>query len=71
MSASRPEDVQEILSNIPDIDAFNSHLHQMLFGTHGLFMVLEMSDALEAIMTVGKVLRVGAVLGPASMNMPN
>merc|ERR1712217_648461 len=36
MSAARPEDVEEILSRIPDVSGFNDHLQEMLFGNTGL-----------------------------------
>eukprot|EP00929_Paragymnodinium_shiwhaense_P089003 TRINITY_DN49276_c0_g1_i2.p1 TRINITY_DN49276_c0_g1~~TRINITY_DN49276_c0_g1_i2.p1 ORF type:complete len:384 (-),score=46.73 TRINITY_DN49276_c0_g1_i2:32-1183(-) len=36
MQAARKEDVQEILSKIPDVDAFNAKLHELLFSRNGL-----------------------------------
>jgi len=36
MEAARPEDVQEILSRIEDVAAFNRRLREMLLGRHGL-----------------------------------
>jgi len=47
MKAARPEDAQEILSKIPDVTAFNAHLHDMLFGSQGLFFTWAKLDLIE------------------------
>jgi len=47
MNASRPEDVHEILSKIPDVDGFNIRLHNLLFGDMGMFTLWNLEDCLQ------------------------
>jgi len=65
MKAARPEDVQEIISKIPDVPAFNAHLQDMLFGSTGLFSSWAKFDLVEQAAEVAKV----ALLARASKKL--
>eukprot|EP00929_Paragymnodinium_shiwhaense_P006378 TRINITY_DN10968_c0_g2_i1.p1 TRINITY_DN10968_c0_g2~~TRINITY_DN10968_c0_g2_i1.p1 ORF type:complete len:456 (-),score=79.89 TRINITY_DN10968_c0_g2_i1:345-1712(-) len=49
MEAARPEDVQDILSKIPDVDAFNARLHELLHSRTGLLAQWAKFDELAMI----------------------
>jgi len=55
MQAARLEDVQEILSKIPDVVAFNAHLQSLLFGHAGLFAMWAKFDIVEQAAQVGRI----------------
>mmetsp|Transcript_1252 Transcript_1252/g.2885 ORF Transcript_1252/g.2885 Transcript_1252/m.2885 type:complete len:688 (+) Transcript_1252:118-2181(+) len=55
MQAARPEDVQEILAEIPDVPTFNAHLQSLLFGEIGLFALWASFDVVELAAEVGRV----------------
>merc|ERR1719471_2265401 len=58
MQASRPEDVQLILADIPDTDAFNRHLKSMIFNPDtGLFAEWRYSDSSEQMTRIGHMAR--------------
>mmetsp|Transcript_18883 Transcript_18883/g.48446 ORF Transcript_18883/g.48446 Transcript_18883/m.48446 type:complete len:141 (+) Transcript_18883:3-425(+) len=56
MRASRPEDIVEILDAIPDKDAFNKHLHSMIFDEHsGLLALWEGQDTIDKMDAAGRI----------------
>ena len=55
MKASRPEDVQHILSKIPDRAAFNARLQALLFDS--IVANWKALDLHDKLMKVGKVMR--------------
>lgn len=57
MKASRPEDVAEILSKIPDKDAFNARLQDMIFGQSGLLPCWTCLDGEQKLVHIGWWLR--------------
>ncbi|CAJ1443668.1 unnamed protein product [Effrenium voratum] len=62
MQASRPEDVQEILSKIPDIDTFNEALHKLILDPQlGILAQWVDLDAVRQMEEVGRLLRWGKV----------
>jgi len=59
MQATRKEDVEEILSGIPDKDAFNRHLRDVIFNTqHGLLASWKGADAAQRMVQVGRTLQI-------------
>eukprot|EP00929_Paragymnodinium_shiwhaense_P078679 TRINITY_DN40801_c0_g1_i2.p1 TRINITY_DN40801_c0_g1~~TRINITY_DN40801_c0_g1_i2.p1 ORF type:complete len:568 (+),score=90.77 TRINITY_DN40801_c0_g1_i2:426-2129(+) len=65
MEASRPEDVSEILSKIPDADAFNQHLQQMLLGDRGLLVLWTSMDEFTMVARLGQVAHMAKTLRKA------
>ena len=58
MKASRPEDVVEILAKIPDKEAFNSKLQELIFDSNvGLVAAWKNADALWQMEEVSHVLK--------------
>lgn len=57
MKASRPEDVAEILSKIPDKEAFNERLQDMIFGQSGLLPCWTCLDGEQKLVHIGCWLR--------------
>ena len=58
MKASRPEDVEEILSKIPDKAAFNQNLQELIFDQHdGLLANWHHADALQHMEKASHVLK--------------
>eukprot|EP00928_Gymnodinium_smaydae_P000853 TRINITY_DN10313_c0_g1_i3.p1 TRINITY_DN10313_c0_g1~~TRINITY_DN10313_c0_g1_i3.p1 ORF type:complete len:502 (+),score=64.44 TRINITY_DN10313_c0_g1_i3:33-1508(+) len=58
MRASRPEDVEEILSHIPDTDAFDCFLQELIFDKHvGLLASWHGMDAAQRMGNVGRLIR--------------
>ena len=57
MKASRPEDVVEILAKIPDKDAFNTKLQELIFDSNGLLTAWKNADALQQMEEVSHVLK--------------
>merc|ERR1712176_1185846 len=55
MQASRPEDVAEILANIPDKDGFNQRLQALMFGK--LIPHWSNLDAREQVAVLGRLAR--------------
>jgi hypothetical protein len=51
--AARPEDKQEILARIKNVDTFNEHLQWLIFGSEGLFK--DMVDGVLQWRSVGKI----------------
>ena len=48
MKASRPEDVVEILANIPDKEVLDAKLQELIFNSHlGLLAAWKNADALQ------------------------
>ena len=57
MKASRPEDVEEILSKIPDKTAFNRNLQDLIFDQRfGLLANWRHADALQQMEQASRVL---------------
>ena len=58
MKASRPEDVVEILAKIPDKEAFNSRLQELIFDSNvGLLAAWKNADALQQMEEVSHLLK--------------
>lgn len=58
MQASRPEDVEEILSKIPDKAAFNKSLQELIFDPDvGLLVNWRQADALQKMEFASHVLK--------------
>ena len=58
MKASRPEDVVEILAKIPDKEAFNAKLQELIFDSNvGLVAAWKNADALQQMEEVSHVLK--------------
>merc|ERR1712187_321281 len=58
MQASRPEDVHEILSEIPDVQEFDRHLNHLIFNTRdGLLQAWRRVDGRGIIRRVGILVR--------------
>ena len=58
MKASRPEDVQQILSKIPDKKAFNERLQDLIFdGQVGLLAAWKKADVLQQTEDLSHVLK--------------
>ena len=57
MKASRPEDVVEILAKIPDKEAFNTKLQELIFDSNGLLTAWKNADALQQMEEVSHVLK--------------
>ena len=58
MKASRPEDVVEILAKIPDKDAFNAKLQELIFDSNvGLVAAWKNADALQQMEEVSHLLK--------------
>jgi hypothetical protein len=55
MQATRSEDVQEILSKISDVAAFNARTRNMLFGSHGLFLRWAKFDLVRQATEIARV----------------
>jgi len=68
MKASNPDDVELILSQISDLDAFNQEVQQLIFDTDGL--VPTWCKGLEQMSLLGEVARRGYVLSRHSCNAP-
>jgi len=67
MEASRPEDVQEIMSRIVDVDEFNERLHQLIFGERGgLVASWNLMDAVQQMDRMGSLLRFWMAAGGSS-----
>ncbi|CAK9067717.1 Hypothetical protein SCF082_LOCUS34225, partial [Durusdinium trenchii] len=60
LRATRPEDVQEILSKIPDFESFNQALHELIFDPQlGILANWRDLDAARQMEEVGRLLRWG------------
>ena len=58
MKASRPEDVVEILAKIPDTEAFNAKLQELIFDSNvGLVAAWKNADALQQMEEVSHLLK--------------
>ena len=58
MKASRPEDVEEILAKIPDKEAFNAKLQELIFDSNvGLVAAWKNADALQQMEEVSHLLK--------------
>ena len=55
MQASRPEDIEEILRAIPDVELFNEKLQSLIFEK--LLPTWHNLDAQEQVATVGRIAR--------------
>merc|ERR1712113_1258263 len=55
MHASRPEDIKEILSKIPDHESFNERLHNLIFDS--LIAQWNCLDPTEQLELVGRLAR--------------
>lgn len=66
MQASRPEDVQEILSKIADPYAFNLYMQEILFNEEGLLLLWRLLDAKQMTLEVGRVALIAGTFGPWS-----
>eukprot|EP00929_Paragymnodinium_shiwhaense_P043129 TRINITY_DN22225_c0_g1_i2.p1 TRINITY_DN22225_c0_g1~~TRINITY_DN22225_c0_g1_i2.p1 ORF type:complete len:779 (+),score=114.59 TRINITY_DN22225_c0_g1_i2:125-2461(+) len=62
MQAARAEDVAEILGNIPDVDAFNQHMRQMLVGKLGLLVLWTGMDEFRMGARLGQMCQMATVL---------
>eukprot|EP00434_Breviolum_minutum_P024620 symbB.v1.2.021741.t1/scaffold1878.1/size97411/2 len=66
MKASRPEDVVEILAKIPDKEAFNAKLQELIFDSNvGLVAAWKNADALQQMEEVSHLLNSQTKLPPA------
>ena len=58
MKASRPEDVEEILAKIPDKEAFNAKLQELIFDSNvGLVAAWKNADTLQQMEEVSHLLK--------------
>lgn len=55
MSASRPEDIQEVLQGIPDKAEFNQHLQDMIFGKNGKGGLLKAWRGLDSLQRMDRI----------------
>lgn len=68
MKASRIEDVQDILSRIQDVEAFNAYLQDMLIGGDGLIAaLLKPLDFVESSRQIGRLARIASTVSPATL----
>eukprot|EP00929_Paragymnodinium_shiwhaense_P020938 TRINITY_DN13799_c0_g1_i3.p1 TRINITY_DN13799_c0_g1~~TRINITY_DN13799_c0_g1_i3.p1 ORF type:complete len:644 (+),score=89.54 TRINITY_DN13799_c0_g1_i3:107-2038(+) len=62
MQAARPEDVDEILSKIPDVDAFNGKLHELLFSRNGLLAQMANFDVAAMLRRLSIIMQLHMVV---------
>lgn len=68
MKAARIEDAQEILSRIPDVEAFNAYLQEMLIGGDGLIAaLLKPLDFVESSRQIGRLSRIANTVSTATL----